>query len=382
MSKEIRVAFVGEVGNPSHNTNWINHLVEKEGIRGIVLTRANQNADYITSEILVFKLMQPFPYFNPFKRWNYIRKLKQVLSDNKIDLIHFLWGVDDCVLGPILGKPFVITTRGSDVFRDLANHYFKAKLGISKRKLSDFYKSQLHLKAYKLASAVTSTSKGQIEVLKNFQRAIKNSVLVRTGLYTDELIGHGEDFSSREKKIIFSPRTMRSLYNQDIIVKAFAAFKEKHPDAELRMIDNRKGSSWSKYIRKLINTLCLEKHVIFLPSLNEDELYKEYKKASVCVMIPKTDGVPVTGLESMLMKTPLIVGSSVYDDDIFNDQTVWQLDENSEGHLYDKLLDVFASSHETILKKTAKASETVVLLGDRRKEMMKIVQIYRAIIYI
>ena len=122
---------------------WINHLVERERIDGIVLTRANQNPEHISSRVKVIQDMISFPYFKLFKRRKYISRLKAVLAENHIDIIHFLWGVDDCVLGPLLGKPYLITTRGSDVFRDLAGHYLNVRFKLNKRGASDFFKSKM-----------------------------------------------------------------------------------------------------------------------------------------------------------------------------------------------------------------------------------------------
>lgn len=380
MHKPIHVAFVGETSYPSHNIKWINHLVEREGIEGIVLTRANQNADHISTRVKVIKDMIPFPYFNLSKRAAYVRKLKTILEENSIDVVHFLWGVDDCVLGPLLGKPYLITTRGSDVFRDLTGHYLNARFKLNKRSASDFFKSKMLIKAYKEAGAVTSTSKSQIDVLKNFCSTIKRHELVRTGVYLDELKNYSKDVLRSQTKVIFSPRTMRPIYNQDIILKAFAEILKVYPETQLRMIDNVPGSDWSRKIRALAEELNLGDNLVILPSLNKEEMYIEYQKASVCVMIPVTDGVPVTGLESMAIGTPIILGEPQYDQDIFNDQTVWKLHTNDSEELKNELLKIFGLKKDELRIKTTKARDTVLSLGDRNIEMRKVADLYQSMI--
>lgn len=380
MPRPIRVAFIGEVSYPSHNIKWINHLVDREGVEGIVLTRPNQNPEHITSGVSVIQKMIPFPYFNFFKRRKYISYLRAILLENKIDIIHFLWGVDDCVLGPLLKKPFLITTRGSDVLRDLSGYYLNPKLKLNKRSASDFFKSKMHLSAYKKASVVTSTSLGQMQVLKEFCSSIRKHELIRTGVYLDELKCYSNDAFGSDRKVIFSPRTMRPIYNQDIILKAFAEVVKVHQDAQLRMIDNVPGSDWSKKTQNLAEELNLLDNINILPSLNKDEMYIEYEKASVCVMIPVTDGVPVTGLESMAIGTPVVLGEPEYDQDIFNEQTVWKLKNNSSKELKVELLKIFELSEEEILIKTSKAKSTVFSNANRNNEMKKVIDIYQSII--
>ncbi|GEM_PF-6467224 len=380
MPSPIRIAFVGEVSYPSHNIKWINHLVEKEGIEGIVLTRANQDPKHISSRVRVIQKMIPFPYFNFLKRRSYVSQLRVILLENRIDVVHFLWGVDDCVLGPLLKIPYLITTRGSDVFRDLVGHYLNVTFKLNKRAASDFFKSIMHLNAYKKASAVTSTSLGQKEVLKGFCSTIKRHELIRTGVYLDELLKYASHNGQSDQMVIFSPRTMRPIYNQDIILKAFAEVIKVHPSAQLRMVDNVEGSSWSKKIQVLASELNLRQNLVMLPSLNKEEMYIEYGKASVCVMIPDTDGVPVTGLESMTIGTPIILGEPEYDQDIFNEETVWKLSVNTPEELSRQLLRLFESKEDEVLLKTDRAKSTALAFGDRNKEMKKVVNLYKAII--
>jgi len=375
MVKKVTVAFFGETNHPSHNVKWINYLVAKDLINAVVFVRPNQNTSKLDSHVKVFKTMRPFPFFFPLRLLRHVKRLKDILRKEEVDVLHFLWGIDDCCLGLFLGKPYLITTRGSDVLRDLRKHYLEPQLSFTKRALADLGKRWYHLVAYKKAIAITSTSFAQQKLVLQFQPKIKQVAIVRTGVELTKFSDLRRP-TKPEKKIIFSPRTMREIYNQDIIIEAFKLFLKKVPNAQLRIIDNLPNSEWSKKNRRFVQTLNLNEEVIFLPSLNIDEMIIEYLKADVCVMIPKSDGTPVSGIESMLCQTPLIIGDYDYDEDLFNESTVWQCKSNTPEALAQKIHGIVEESEAFVSSKIQNARLNALSKVDIKGETQKLLVFY------
>ena len=66
-------------------------------------------------------------------------------------------------------------------------------------------------------------------------------------------------------------------------------------------------------------------------------MLNEYKETDIAIMIPNSDGTPVSGIETMLSMTPLIIGNIDYDEDIFNDKTVWKVNHYTPKDIYNKI---------------------------------------------
>lgn len=381
MNKKIRVAFIGETTYPSNNIKWINTLVENFDVQAIVITRPNQNVSHLNDGILIYKILRPFPFFNPFALIRYVRKVNEILKKNEIDIVHFLWGVNDPALGVFISHPYFITTHGSDILRDLKNHYLQPIFRLRKRNIADLIKRQFHLKAYRKASFITSASYGQMALLEQFQPKIKKHEVIRSAINPSLLnVKRNDSIVISERVTIFSPRTMRPIYNQDIIIEAFNILLSKYPHASLRMIDNMAGSEWSLNVRKLIKDLNLLDKVVLLPSLSPESMNEEYYNADITVMIPKSDGVPVSGMESMIIGTPLIIGANDYDTDVFSSEWVWKLAENSPKCLLDTINEVINEDLEKIKMKVKSAQKIGKAKGDMRSEMAKVAKQYKNVL--
>lgn len=373
------VAYFADGNYPSHDIKWINYLSVELNVKAVVFLRPDSEFEHFDKGVTLYRNLKSLPLLNYFARQKLIRIYKQVLDEHKVDIIHFLGGELKCQYGPFLRRPFVITTRGTDILEELPRKYGNIYPELRKRYLSHLLGRHYHLLAYRNAICVTSTSHEQIEAVKKFQVKVRNQLLVRTGCFIEEF--KKSDFRhSGEFLRIFSPRTMKKICNQDIILKAFALYLKKEPCAELKMVDNLPESLWSSHIRKLVKELEIERKVEFLPALNKIEMREQYELADVCVMIPNSDGTPVSGIECMLSGTPLIIGDYSYDSDLFNSDTVWQLGTINERVLLKELLHIALQfEYNDINPKLLLAQKKAAELADTRKEMSKIFHLYKSI---
>lgn len=376
----MRVAFLGEVNYPSHNIKWVNHIISEFGVEGIVLTFPDQNHEFIDKRIKVYKELEPFPVTNFVKRLSLSKRISVILEENNIQLVHFLWGVDIVLWASILKIPYVITTRGSDVLRLLPNRLESSKSSLRRFLIKRILRKR-YLAAYLEAGKITSTSEIQQATLKKcLNTELSQCIVVRTGIYP-------EKFPFDKRKIGFtppvlnwlSPRTMRSLYQQDIIIRAFRIYLESYPNASLRLIDNHPNTPWSDNINFLVNSLKITDSVTFLPELNQSEMRTQYEWADITINIPKTDGTPVSVLEAMSIGTPTILGNAKYDEEIFNYDSSWFLEHMNETNLLTCVDQINKVSKLKMNQMVSSNSNMVKQKANTNIEMRKIFAVYESL---
>jgi len=94
-------------------------------------------------------------------------------------------------------------------------------------------------------------------------------------------------------------------------------------------------------------------------------------------MIPNSDEIPVSGVESILCETQLIIGN--YDYDLFNKNTKWKCEANSSEALAQKLKDVITETTDKIKFRTSTGKVNNEKLVDICSEMKKLIINYYSI---
>lgn len=79
---------------------------------------------------------------------------------------------------------------------------------------------------------------------------------------------------------------------------------------------------------------------LFLEEIPQATIFELTRNASIVIMNPKSDGTPVSAIESMAVETPVILGPLDYDQDIFNQDTIWRLNEWSASELTDTIVEI------------------------------------------
>ncbi len=106
---------------------------------------------------------------------------------------------------------------------------------------------------------------------------------------------------------------MKPVYNHEFTVGAIS----KLP-ADIRtqysFVFVNADSAYPAYvenIKRLIREVDARIH--FLPSLPHEQMLSLYKQAALVVMKPLSDGSPVSAMEAMISKVPVILGPIPYD---------------------------------------------------------------------
>ncbi|MGD1844563.1 MAG: glycosyltransferase family 4 protein [Salibacteraceae bacterium] len=368
--------------NPAgkHNLKWIRRIAAEHQV--ILLCTENIAPETWLTDGFdgpIYPLLPAlYPHSNPLKRKAIVRQLRQVFEKHRIDIAHSMYAYPHAYYPWLLRFPrHVITTRGSDVLVDYQQTFSNPENW--KQRLAYRQLQQVFEKTIASASAITSTSKRQQEVLRQLTDPAKLH-LIRTGVPVDELQAAAKkhDGAPKGNFRIFSPRAMAPLYNQDLIVQAFQLLCEHLPneDLELVLIDDRPGTPYAQKVRDLVQSLNLESRVSFVPQQNLEGLVQLYMEAQVVVMLPQSDGTPNTALESMILRRPLVMGAIGYDDDLFSPEAVWRTEEDTPLALKNTLLKVLQASEKEQAIRSSRAFECAYEGAALSESLRKINQIY------
>ena len=170
---------------------------------------------------------------------------------------------------------------------------------------------------------------------------------------------------------------MRPIYNHEFELMAIAKLSKKiKQEYSFVFLDEDSGDR--KYVQK-IKLLASEMHnanIIFLPKQEPKSLVKIFKNASLAVMTPKSDGLPVSAMEAMYCKIPLILGPLNYDEDVFG-SWVFKLKNWDSAELANTIAYAIENRNETNLEKAAKVVE---LNGNSITEMKKVEELYESLV--
>lgn len=129
---------------------------------------------------------------------------------------------------------------------------------------------------------------------------------------------------AEDAQVIFSPRQLRPLYNQLMMIDAMGEIVKHRPNAILVLSAFNQDDDYRVKIDAKIDSLGLADHVRFLPSMNPQEMVLAYNSANIVISLPPTDGTPVSVMESMACGTPVIMADLERFKDLFtHKETVW-----------------------------------------------------------
>ena len=108
---------------------------------------------------------------------------------------------------------------------------------------------------------------------------------------------------SRRKKHLVSVGSLRHVKGHDVLIRAFAEVKRKHPEASMTIIGE--GGKRKEY-ESLIASLGLDDHVHLTGWLSQEKVKEELDTASVFVFPSRSEGFGIALLEAMASGLPII----------------------------------------------------------------------------
>jgi glycosyltransferase involved in cell wall biosynthesis len=133
--------------------------------------------------------------------------------------------------------------------------------------------------------------------------AARNIRLVQWGVDTDLFAPGSDDFAAAlglgGRPIVLSVRNFNPIYNQEVIVDAFARARERVPAAFMLMKTYNADPAYLAKISARIRARGLEDACHILDAVPYDRMPALYRAARVSVSVPSSDSTPMSMLEAM-----------------------------------------------------------------------------------
>jgi L-malate glycosyltransferase len=221
-----------------------------------------------------------------FKAYFFARRL---IKKNNYSLIHAWFGIPCGFIAMLLGKPYIIALRGSDV--PFYNQRFKI--------LDKLFFKNLSKVIWRKAKIVVANSEGLKELAQKTAPSQKIEVIYN-GIDTKEFKPAKNKKRSKTLRIICVARLIKRK-GIDCLLKALGTLKDKN--FILTIIGDGKEKENLKELSKNLN---IDKQVKFLGPIPHRKILKYYQESDLFVLASLNEGMSNTILESMACGLPII----------------------------------------------------------------------------
>lgn len=375
----MRILYLADP-NSVHDIKWISFFAQRRSKACFLIPRVSHYNQFQNSsrkeniaEQCGFQLLQPIHDFSILRFYRTLYEaflIRRTIVRHEIDVVHILYAEPNalwCLFKTFFGVPMIITTRGTDVLKTIPD-FFKGR-ELLKRIVAAAYK-----KAFRRADWITVTSQVQAESIMQFSGREEPPVLIRTGVDVRRItLDTSPYFPLQDSKpFILFPRNLKPQYNHEFSLAAVALLPQE-VKANYKMVYVGKNGSDAAYQKKLEELMRGQPDVQFelLETQRQEGIIELYKRASLVVMTPLSDGSPVSGMEALLCGARLVLGPLNYDKDIFSQAirlTAWD-----PGELANTMAIALTEGY-----KRPELTESEMHAMDQSSNMQKMNEIYEA----
>lgn len=328
--------------NEPSNGLWMDALLsefanEKEVDIVVATTlKIKKTIKYSDGKVTYYALPDNYPLlYNENKKSN-IRAWKNLLEEEKPDLIQ-VWGTEFthglCCLRLAQNIPSVIYMQG--LMGEIAKSY-KASIPLKELKKAvtfrdflrhdsilcqqrKFFKQAIkEAEMLKLSGTIICENDWCENVVKQIVPSIK---VYRCPININKIFSEFKwDINKAENYSIISTASGYTIKGLHILLKAVALLKEKYPKIKLyvpgtpqvsdgSLFDMIHKNGYTKYVEKLIKKLGIKNNIVWLGTLSQEELAKEYTKRRVFVMPSAIENHSSSLKEAMMVGMPCISSS-------------------------------------------------------------------------
>ncbi|TND09357.1 MAG: glycosyltransferase 1 protein [Bacteroidetes bacterium] len=363
-----------------HGHSWISHFASAH--RTILICEkdpAGKNLYENDSRITVYPVLpKTYPLRNFAERNAAVREVKKILRDCKTDIAHSMYAL------PYAFWPWharfprhIATTRGSDVLVHFRNNREKAKTW--KEKLIHAALDRRMIRSLDAAQCITCTSTQQEQVIRTMVRNHAKIHLVRTGVDTRNFLAHCKGTQPAGPPVLLSNRAMTPLYNIHLLVEAFALLKKsgRFPGMRMIVLNYQSDPAYFERVKKTVADEKLENEIEFREKQNPQELAALYDQCHAVLMAPEQDGSPVSGVETLLARKPLLLPPLDYDKQVFGPGAVWHFRDYSAASIAESISEILAKDKNELEQKTKPGFDAAMLHADRDSQLAKVEELYR-----
>lgn len=366
--------------NSIHDIKWVSFFSEKYDC--FLIARKRHISSWTKKEIDDFQQtyrvtilgsIDDFSVRQFSRTYREAEKLNRWFKEYRINIFHVLYAEPNALwinfrVASDVAVKWILTTRGTDILKTIPEHF-------SKKNVLNRVVSFLYERAFKKYDLITCTSAGQIKSIHSIAANLPVTI-IRTGVDIESIQQDTSAYlpaSLKGKKYVLFPRNMRPIYNHEFSLKAISLLsKDILKQYSFVFVD--KDSSDTDYVERCIELMKSDTAIdfIFLERQSQQSIWQLYKESSLVVMNPLSDGTPVSAMEAMVCRAPLILGSLPYDEDIFGGVTLI-LSSWDPNELAVKMSSVLSmNTHVPVTD----AFNRVLEKGNRQTEMKKLHLLY------
>lgn len=259
----------------------------------------------------------------------------QIIEKEKPDLLH-VWGTEGCWASIVaLNNINVKKLLEIQGLLSRCHHFFYGGLDF-KNLLKCIHLKEIIMPWRSLFSKkyiFLKRGEKEIEYLSYFENIsyqsewVKNSlryIVPNSKLFSTRLLLRKEFYKCNPwqyinigtKPIIFSSTSAAISYKgYHRLIQAISYIKKNYPDVQLRLagninVGNRLRDGYSIYLQKLIKKYNLQDNIVYLGSLNADQIIHELQNANVCVVPSFVESYCLAFAEAMIVGCPTVCAFS------------------------------------------------------------------------
>ena len=306
-----------------------------------------------------------------------ISRLRKLLREEKIDVVHSHFvGVNAWYGALSQFHPAVITVMGGDI------------LGEDWQPGPDIRERWLTPYALRNADLITCWSNNLVPVVRRFSGQVPIEV-VHGGVELARFFPGPRPQYLLERlnlpetaRVILSPRLMRPLYNLDQIATAAESVCAAVPDTYFifAVLPEATDKVLEARVRDIFARGPAHDRVRFVGAIPHDEMADFYRLADVTVSIPSSDGTPMSVLESMACKTPVLVSRIPnYDSHYIEEEKTVMMVEPKDPEAIATALSILLQDRSLAQSLATEAERRVRLSGSYESQMAKMNELYHAL---
>ena len=307
-----------------------------------------------------------------------VSRLRKLLRDEKIDVVHSHFvGVNAWYGALSQFHPTVITVMGGDI------------LGEDWEPGPDIRERWLTPYCLRNADLITCWSNKLVPIVRRFSGEQVPIEVVHGGVELERFSPGPRPQYLLDRlnlpdtaRVILSPRLMRPLYNLDQIATAASSVCAAVPDTyfTFAVLPEANDDALEAKVRDIFARGSAHDRVRFVGAIPHGEMADYYRLADVTVSIPSSDGTPMSVLESMACKTPVLVSRIPnYDTHYIEEEKTVMMVDPKDPEAIATALSILLQDRSLAQSLASEAERRVRLNGSYESQMAKMNELYHAL---
>lgn len=286
----MKICYLADI-NSYHTHKWCRYFISKgHEVHVITLNKGTLSGVNVHSLDLNSDLSKRDGSFGKLSYLKRINKIKDIVYSVKPDILHAHYASSYGLLGALCNyHPYILSLWGSDIL-------LFPKEGVIQKNIIRYN--------LKKADRILSTSKYMRDEANIYTK--KNIEITPFGI--DVKLFTNKNTRNKDVVIIGIVKSLEKIYGIDYLIYAFSNIIKKYPEKRIRLEIVGEGTQES-VLRNLVHKLKVEKNVVFLGSMPQEEVAKFYNRIHIAVFPSISESFGVSVLEAQACGVPVIVSN-------------------------------------------------------------------------